>query len=118
MRASVVGDIDGMVRGDRIGWRSMSFGSPIARARNRALRWLRQWGAVVPLLVAEFILWTGFGALLPVMPLYFAATSLDLPFYVGAAVVTSLLGVTLLVGGSRLRAMRPSTAIVRRDAVA
>jgi len=38
---------------------------------RRAAAWVVQWGPILPLLVAEFILWTGFGALLPVMPLYF-----------------------------------------------
>ena len=38
---------------------------------RRAAAWIVQWGPILPLLVAEFILWTGFGALLPVMPLYF-----------------------------------------------
>ena len=38
---------------------------------SRAAAWVARWAAVLPLLGAEFILWTGFGALLPVMPLYF-----------------------------------------------
>jgi MFS family permease len=38
---------------------------------TRLADWLRVWGGVLPLLFAEFILWTGFGSLLPVMPLYF-----------------------------------------------
>jgi MFS family permease len=37
----------------------------------RVAAWLALWAPILPLLVAEFILWTGFGALLPVMPLYF-----------------------------------------------
>lgn len=41
------------------------------RLTSRAAAWVVQWGPILPLLVAEFILWTGFGALLPVMPLYF-----------------------------------------------
>ena len=41
------------------------------RLTRRAAAWVVQWGPILPLLVAEFILWTGFGALLPVMPLYF-----------------------------------------------
>ena len=32
--------------------------------------WLVRWGPILPLLLAEFILWVGFGALLPVLPLY------------------------------------------------
>ena len=38
---------------------------------KRAAAWLARWAPILPLLAAEFILWTGFGALLPVMPLYF-----------------------------------------------
>ena len=41
------------------------------RLTRRAAAWVVQWGPILPLLAAEFILWTGFGALLPVMPLYF-----------------------------------------------
>jgi MFS family permease len=40
--------------------------------------WLLRWGPVLPLLVAEFIAWTGYGALLPVMPLYFTGHGVDL----------------------------------------
>ena len=29
-----------------------------------------RWGPILPLLLAEFILWVGFGAILPVLPLY------------------------------------------------
>lgn len=39
--------------------------------------WLQRWGPVLPLFVAEFIAWTGYGALLPVMPLYFSAHGVD-----------------------------------------
>lgn len=44
----------------------------------RIAAWIRRWGGVLPLLVAEFILWTGFGALLPVMPLYFSQHGVSL----------------------------------------
>jgi len=40
--------------------------------------WLDRWGDVVPLLLAEFIVWLGFGALLPVLPLYFTGQGVDL----------------------------------------
>jgi len=33
--------------------------------------WLARWGSILPLLAAELIIWLGFGALLPIMPLYF-----------------------------------------------
>jgi MFS family permease len=44
----------------------------------RLSSWLARWGGIVPLLVAEFIAWVGFGALLPVMPLYFTEHGVDL----------------------------------------
>jgi MFS family permease len=40
--------------------------------------WLERWGGILPLLLAEFIVWLGFGALLPVLPLYFTAQGVDL----------------------------------------
>jgi MFS family permease len=40
--------------------------------------WLDRWGPVLPLFVAEFIAWTGYGALLPVMPLYFRDHGVDI----------------------------------------
>jgi MFS family permease len=45
---------------------------------DRIARWLERWGDIVPLLVAEFIVWLGFGALLPVLPLYFTKQGVDL----------------------------------------
>jgi DHA1 family multidrug resistance protein-like MFS transporter len=39
-------------------------------AQPRTSAWLVRWGPILPLLLAEFILWVGFGALLPVLPLY------------------------------------------------
>ena len=32
---------------------------------DRFRAWLDRWGAILPLLVAEFIVWLGFGGLLP-----------------------------------------------------
>lgn len=58
----------------------MSIGSPISRAHDGVARWFARWGAVLPLLAAELILWTGFGALLPVMPLYFTENGVDIAF--------------------------------------
>jgi DHA1 family multidrug resistance protein-like MFS transporter len=40
--------------------------------------WLDRWGPILPLLIAEFIVWLGFGGLLPVLPLYFTEQGLDL----------------------------------------
>ena len=45
---------------------------------RRFVTWLSRWGAVAPLLVAEFIVWLGFGALLPVLPIYFTSHGVDL----------------------------------------
>lgn len=47
---------------------------------NRRLHaWLAQWGPVLPLLIAESTIWLGFGALLPILPLYFQSHGVDLP---------------------------------------
>jgi MFS family permease len=47
---------------------------------NRRLRaWLAQWGPVLPLLLAEATIWLGFGALLPILPIYFTQHGVDLP---------------------------------------
>ena len=53
----------------------------------RVASWFDRWGPILPLLGAELIVWVGFGALLPVMPLYFTEhqVSLDLLGYVIAA---------------------------------
>ena len=40
--------------------------------------WLDRWGGILPLLVAEFVVWLGFGGLLPVLPLYFTEQGIDL----------------------------------------
>ena len=45
---------------------------------GRINAWPERWGDVVPLLLAEFIVWLGFGALLPVLPLYFTEQGVDL----------------------------------------
>lgn len=49
-----------------------------ARLTARVSAWLDRWGAILPLLVAEFVVWLGFGALLPVLPLYFEEQGIDL----------------------------------------
>src|SRR6266550_2527236 len=48
-------------------------GDPVARIAA----WTRRWSAILPLLAAELIVWPGFGALLPVMPLYFTEHGVD-----------------------------------------
>ncbi len=46
--------------------------------RARLSGWFATWRPVLPLFVAEFIVWIGFGALLPVLPLYFLDQGVDL----------------------------------------
>ena len=50
-----------------------------AGPRLRLSRWLEWWGPILPLLAAEFILLAGFGAVLPVLPLYITEQGVDLP---------------------------------------
>ena len=45
---------------------------------GRLPAWLDRWGGILPLLLAEFIVWLGFGALLPVLPIYFTEQGVDL----------------------------------------
>lgn len=52
--------------------------SPTPRLPTRAAEWLVRWAPILPLLLAEFVLWTGFGALLPIMPLYLRDHGVDL----------------------------------------
>jgi MFS family permease len=47
---------------------------------TRLTVWLDRWGGILPLLLAEFIVWLGFGALLPVLPIYFTEQGVDLAF--------------------------------------
>jgi MFS family permease len=44
----------------------------------RVRAWLDRWAPILPLLVAEFVIWLGFGGLLPVLPIYFKEQGLDL----------------------------------------
>jgi MFS family permease len=39
--------------------------------------WRSRWGGIVPLLTAEFIVWLGFGSLLPVLSIYFTEQGID-----------------------------------------
>jgi len=48
--------------------------SPSAALRS----WWDRWGGIAPLLLAEFIVWLGFGGLLPVLSLYFVDQGVDL----------------------------------------
>jgi MFS family permease len=45
---------------------------------HRFRAWVDRWGPILPLLIAEFIVWLGFGGLLPVLPIYFAEQGIDL----------------------------------------
>ena len=47
------------------------------RAQTSASTWLGLWSPILPILVAEFVVWIGFGALLPIMPLYFRDHGVD-----------------------------------------
>ena len=49
-----------------------------SRLPARLTTWLERWGGVAPLLAAEFVVWVGFGGLLPVLPLYFTQQGIDL----------------------------------------
>ncbi len=49
--------------------------APIASAR----RWVHRWRPLLPILVAEFIILLGFGALLPVLPMYVVEHGIDVP---------------------------------------
>jgi MFS family permease len=46
---------------------------------RRARRWLDAWGPMLPMFVAEGTIWVGFGALLPILPIYFTEHGVDLP---------------------------------------
>ena len=46
--------------------------------RIRTRTWLTRWSPILPLLLAEATIWIGFGALLPVLPIYFTEHGTDL----------------------------------------
>jgi MFS family permease len=52
--------------------------SPPSRLPAPLAAWIERWSNILPLLLAEFTVWLGFGALLPVMPLYFREHGVDL----------------------------------------
>jgi DHA1 family multidrug resistance protein-like MFS transporter len=49
--------------------------SPVGRSRTEAF--LHRWRPILPLLVAEAIIWLGFGAILPILPLYMSDNGID-----------------------------------------
>ena len=46
---------------------------------HRLRAWLEHWGPILPLLFAEGTVWLGFGALLPILPIYYTRHGVDLP---------------------------------------
>jgi MFS family permease len=52
--------------------------NPLNGIPGRLTGWARRWDAILPLLLAELIVWLGFGALLPIMPIYFTEHGVDL----------------------------------------
>ena len=46
---------------------------------SRLSAWLARWSPVLPLLLAEGVIALGFGAILPILPLYYTAHGVDLP---------------------------------------
>ena len=48
-----------------------------AKARARIAAWLRHWGPLLPLLVATTIVMLGFGAVIPVLPLFVQSKGID-----------------------------------------
>ncbi|MFV2062497.1 MAG: MFS transporter [Chloroflexota bacterium] len=51
--------------------------TPRLRGRARISAWLQRWGPLLPVLMAEFIVMLGFGALLPVLPLFVQEQGID-----------------------------------------
>ena len=51
--------------------------STARRARTSVSAWFGMWSPILPILIAEFTVWIGFGALLPIMPLYFRDHGVD-----------------------------------------
>ena len=45
---------------------------------DRVRAWAAQWGPIAPLLLAELTIWIGFGALLPILPIYFTQHGVDI----------------------------------------
>jgi len=50
---------------------------PRLNGRRRISAWLERWGPLLPVLMAEFIVMAGFGALLPVLPLFVQEQGID-----------------------------------------
>lgn len=50
---------------------------PAVPASSRAAAWIARWRPILPLFLAEFVVWLGFGAFLPILPLYLKAQGID-----------------------------------------
>ena len=97
---------------------------------RRARRWLDAWGPMLPMFIAEGTIWVGFGALLPILPIYFTQHGVDLPtlgIVVAAWPAARLLGEPLfgwiadrgprkamMIVGSARRGVRRGAAVHRR----
>ncbi|MEA2536039.1 MAG: transporter, family, multidrug resistance protein [Chloroflexota bacterium] len=46
-------------------------------ASSRVAAWIARWRPILPLFLAEFVVWLGFGAFLPILPLYLKAQGID-----------------------------------------
>jgi MFS family permease len=67
----------------------------VGRVATAPRAWLRRWERVLPIFVAEFVLVTGFGAILPILPLYVVEHGVDaatLGVIMAAFPATRLLG--------------------------
>ena len=51
--------------------------TPSHVGRSRTEAFLHRWRPILPLLVAEAIIWLGFGAILPILPLYLSDNGID-----------------------------------------
>lgn len=47
------------------------------RPPSRLSAWLTRWQPILPLFLAEFVVWLGFGAFLPILPLYLTSRGID-----------------------------------------
>ncbi len=50
---------------------------PSSALSARPAIWIDRWRPILPLFLAEFVVWLGFGAFLPVLPLYLSAQGID-----------------------------------------
>ena len=74
---------------------------------GRVSAWAERWGPILPILVAEFIVWLGFGALMPILPLYFTQEGVDLALL---GVVIAAWPVARLIGEPIFGALADRTA--------